>query len=203
MELYEAINKRRTVRDFLAADVPTETVQRIIDAGLKAPTNDHRRNWEFVLLHTPQEKKNALGFVKAWAEAQKEAKLKGDDGIVRQMYAYAMPRQYTMLFDAPWVIMPFFRAGGSILKPTAINSLNPFASIWCVIENIFLAATAEGLGCAIRIPVGDEGVQAAKAVGAPDDYMLPCYIGLGHPADAAALAQNEYTFEDKAHFGRW
>ena len=136
MELYEAIAKRRIVRDFKEDDVPLETIEKIIGAGLKAPTHDHLRNWEFVILHG--------------------------------------------------------------------NSLNPLSSIWCVVENIFLAATAEGLACSMRIPVGSEGPNAARAVGAPDDYMLPCYIGLGVPADGAPeIEQIEYTAKQKMRFGKW
>ncbi len=37
MDLYEAIYKRRTVRDFKDKSVPNETLKRIIDAGLKHP----------------------------------------------------------------------------------------------------------------------------------------------------------------------
>ena len=90
------------------------------------------------------------------------------------------------------------------MKPDSVSSLNPLASIWCVVENIFLAATAEGLACSMRIPVGGEGPNAARAVGAPDGYMLPCYIGLGVPADGApAIEQVEYTAKQKMRFGKW
>lgn len=50
MDLYEAIYKRRIVRDFKEKSVPDETLKKIIDAGLQAPTHDHLRNWEFVIL---------------------------------------------------------------------------------------------------------------------------------------------------------
>ena len=56
----------------------------------------------------------------------------------------------------------------------------------------------------MRIPVGSEGPNAARAVGAPDDYMLPCYIGLGVPADdAPEIEQIEYTAKQKMRFGKW
>ena len=41
MELYEAIAKRRIVRDFKDEEVPLETIEKIIGAGLMAPTHDH------------------------------------------------------------------------------------------------------------------------------------------------------------------
>ena len=51
------------------------------------------------------------------------------------MYAVAMPRQYTMLFNAPYVILPFFKATPGVMKPDSVSSLNPLSSIWCVVEN--------------------------------------------------------------------
>lgn len=35
----------------------------------------------------------------------------------------------------------------------------------------------------MRIHVENEGLKAAEAVYASEGYMLPCYIGLGYPAE--------------------
>lgn len=40
MDVYEAIRARRTIRDFEDRQVGMGTIERIIDAGLKAPTNN-------------------------------------------------------------------------------------------------------------------------------------------------------------------
>lgn len=69
---------------------------------------------------------------------------------------------------------------------------------------MFLAATAEGLACSMRIPVSNEGLNVAKMVEAPENYLLPCYIGVGYPAsEKPFVEQNEYTAKQKIHFGRW
>ena len=54
MDFYEAVYRRRTIRDFAEKDVPADTVNRILQAGLKAPTNNHLREWEFVVLRSRQ-----------------------------------------------------------------------------------------------------------------------------------------------------
>ena len=64
MDLYEAIYKRRIVRDFKDKSIPNETIKRIINAGLQAPTHDHLRNWEFVILKEKEDKERTLQFVK-------------------------------------------------------------------------------------------------------------------------------------------
>ena len=48
--------------------VSDEVLERIINAGLQAPTHDHLRNWEFVIIKDKQDKENALQFVKQGIE---------------------------------------------------------------------------------------------------------------------------------------
>ena len=56
MEFYEVINKRKTTREFLDTEVDFEVIKRILEAGNKAPTWDHNRNWKFIILRTDEEK---------------------------------------------------------------------------------------------------------------------------------------------------
>ena len=159
MEFYEAVEKRRTVRAFLDQEVDFEVIQRILEAGNKAPTWNHNRNWSYIILKTDEEKEYAFDYAKKIADrfdAEKYLHAPRPYPITlgQKMYAYAMPRQYSMLKDAPYVIIPVFRA--KELNGEYVSKLNPFSTIWCVIENIFLAATAEGLACSMRIPLNEE-----------------------------------------------
>lgn len=205
MELYEAINRRKTVRNWLDKDIDISAIKRIICAGLKAPTHNHMREWEFIVLHTPEEKTKALKFTKEGVEQfKKENNFDSwpDKTIEQKMYKYAVPRQYDMLFNAPYVIIPLFKCEN--LQAKSVDQLNSFASIWCVIENIFLAATAEGLGCCISVPIGKEGKKVCKELGVPNDYMMPVYIGIGYPDNIVPeMEQYKYSADEKIHFGKW
>ena len=109
------------------------------------------RNWEFVILKEKEDKERALQFVKQGIEPTLEIlKQTLVNGTPQQkMYAVAMPRQYSMLMNASHIILPFFKSNSGVMNPTSVSSLNPHSSIWCVIENIFLAAAAEGLACSM------------------------------------------------------
>lgn len=41
MDFYQVINNRRTVRDLTAEPIPADVLERIIAAGIQAPTYDH------------------------------------------------------------------------------------------------------------------------------------------------------------------
>ena len=51
MDVYEAIFSRRTVRDFQEKEIDPEVIKRILNAGLHAPSNNHLREWEFVIVN--------------------------------------------------------------------------------------------------------------------------------------------------------
>ena len=45
MDFYEVINRRRSIRQFEDRQIPREVLERILDAGLKAPSSNHQRRW--------------------------------------------------------------------------------------------------------------------------------------------------------------
>ena len=119
-------------------------------------------------------------------------------------YRNAVPKQHRMLLDASAVVIPLLKQKTDILHPENLSHLNGFASIWCSIENIFLAATAEGYACTLRIPLGGEAGYAKKVLGFPDDYLMPCFIGIGRPKpDAPAIKQKDIRTQDRIHWNKW
>ena len=207
MEFYEAVEKRRTVRAFFDQEVDFEVIQRILEAGNKAPTWNHNRNWSYIILKTDEEKEYAFDYAKKIADrfdAEKYLHAPRPYPITlgQKMYAYAMPRQYSMLKDAPYVIIPVFRA--KELNGEYVSKLNPFSTIWCVIENIFLAATAEGLACSMRIPLNEEHDLVKEKLNVPPTYKIPVFIGIGYAdPNEKVLEQYQPEIDKQLHFGKW
>ena len=208
MEFYDVINKRRTIRDFQDTPIEEEVIRRIISAGLKAPSNDHMRNWEFVVI---TDKEVIAKILKKIPRKVSDARIqfilkswKLDDPCQQKLYTEAIPKQYQMLYSSGCLILPFFKQSGPLLAPKTLSSLNSFASIWCCIENIFLAATAEGLACSLRIPLDSEPDYIAEVLKQPQEYVMPCYISLGLPREDAVLCeQKEYNLDYKIHINKW
>ena len=121
------------------------------------------------------------------------------------MFADALPKQQRMLMQSGLLILPFFRQKQSpLLKPVEQSSLNYSASAWCALENMLLAATAEGLGTVFHIPVGDEAEKIKEIVGAPEDYEFICLLTMGYPAaDAFRPKQKEIDIGDRIHTNVW
>ncbi|MCD8003054.1 MAG: nitroreductase family protein [Clostridia bacterium] len=207
MDFYEAVERRRTTREFLDKEVNFEAIKRILEAGNKAPTWNHNRNWSFIVLRTDEEKEFAFEEAKKTADkfdAEKYLNVPRPYPVTlgQKMYAHAMPRQFTMLKDAPYVVIPVFKC--KELNGESVSKLNPFSTIWCVVENIFLAATAEGLSCSMRIPLNDEHDKVKARLKVPATYMMPVFIGIGYAdPNEMELEQKYPDIEKQIHFGRW
>ena len=63
MEFYEAVSKRRSVREFQTRPVEKVKLMRILEAGLRAPSNNHLRQWEFILVKDPEQRRRAAELV--------------------------------------------------------------------------------------------------------------------------------------------
>ncbi|MCI2046854.1 MAG: nitroreductase family protein [Faecalibacterium sp.] len=208
MEFYEAIQKRRTVRDLSDEPIDPQILKRILSAGFAAPSNDHMRDWHFIVLTDRQVIQKVVGKIpKTVSPKRVEFIMRSwrlNDECQQKMYADAIPKQYQMLLHAGCVVLPLFKQKGNLLAPRSLSALNAFASMWCCIENIFLAATAENYACNLRIPLGDEAQYIQKELNLPDDYALPCYIGIGKPKETfTAVAQKEIEIEHRIHFNQW
>ena len=208
MELYEVLEKRRTYRDFSDREVSDEIVKRIIGAAFKAPTNDHLRQLEFIVVRDRENIAKVITPLVKNMEAFKELVFEVDDTDDEDkmaMFADALPKQQKMLMQSGLLILPFFRQKQSpLLKPVEQSSLNYFASAWCALENMLLAATNEGLGTVFHIPVSDEAEKIKEIVGAPEGYEFTCLLTMGYPAENALLPkQKEINIEDRIHMNIW
>lgn len=208
MDFYEVIEKRRTVRDFESGTITTEILERIIAAALKAPTNDHMRDWHYTIIQDKNVIAKLLDIIpKGISDEDMNLLIKDwnlDDSLQQECYRNAVPKQHRMLFDASAVIIPLLKQKVDILHPDNISHLNGFASIWCSIENIFLAATAEGYACNLRVPLGNESEYAKTILEYPDDYFMPCFIGIGIPKkDALLIKQKIINITERIHWNKF
>lgn len=208
MDVYEAMSARKTIRDFAPQMINQSIIKKILSAGMMAPTNNHMREWHFVVLQDKEQRKALLD------QVIKPVGKKGATGIVnrweltnesqRQMYIDGIPKQYGMLFNAGALILPCFSQPTPLLKPGDLSALNSFASIWCCIENILVAAASEGIFGVTRIPFESERKTIRQFINLPEPYEIPCYLALGYPAENSGRAgQIKIDPGERIHENSW
>jgi nitroreductase len=208
MDVYDAIAKRMTIRDFEDREIPLDIIKKLIAAGLQAPTNDHLRRWEFILVQDKAQREALIHSLDKPRSPQSMKRIVNGMGLTeasqREMYLDAIPKQHAMLLNAGCLIIPCFYTKSPLLKPETLSSLNSFASIWCCIENILIAAAAEGIFGVTRIPFEAERKTLRRMLKIPQFYETPCYLALGYPEETAKrLPQYQVNLEEKIHMDTW
>jgi nitroreductase len=208
MEFYQAVQARHTIREFADQTIAPSLIEKLIAAGFAAPSNNHLRQWHFVNLEDrqlrqeiltqvihPLDRKGSQAVINRWGMT---------DSLQRQMYLEAIPLQYSMLLTAGALLLPFFQQPSPLLKPKSLSDLNAFASIWCCVENILLAAASEGIYGVTRIPFTEESRFVKEALHVPQNYEFPCWVALGYPAPQTKRAgQIDIDLSARIHQNFW
>jgi nitroreductase len=204
MEFYEAVSKRRTVREFQSRPVEDDKVKRVLEAGLEAPSNAHLKSWEFILLRDREGRKHAvIDNLKARdlksAEEIEKFLASFEDETLKSVYRKSLPLQLTMMLTAPELLIVSYK-----MKPLGecrrLFDLNPLASAWMCIENIVLAMAAEGLFGCTYTPYDAGGLK--KHLGVPDGCEIAAVIPFGYPAALPEEGAGE-RLEERLHIDRW
>lgn len=199
MEFYEVIEKRRSIRQFTDRPIHQEVLERILNAGLKAPSSNHQRQWELVTLIDKAIIHELAQIIKPYPCRINEPKTPQ-----QEMFKIAYPRQRSMVEEAACVILPYFKCKYDLKSPTNNYGLMDFGAAWALVENILLAATAEGLGSVVHIPVKKEPEQIKAFLKVLEGYLLPTLIMLGYASpDAEIPSQVKATAENKVRWNKW
>lgn len=142
MELYEAINRRRdTRREFTGERIPDDVLERLLSAAHCAPSVGMSQPWDFVLVrsretldafaaHVAEERETFAGTLSG-ERAETFGRIKVE-GIREAGLGIVVGYDPT-------------RGGPNVLGRHAIADAGLYSTV-CAIENLWLAATAEGVG---------------------------------------------------------
>ncbi|MBA1336318.1 MAG: hypothetical protein HPY66_2753 [Firmicutes bacterium] len=204
MELTDAINLRRTVRDFFADRVPYDVVKKALQAGLKAPSYNHQKQWDFILV---KDKDIRLQLTKTEEMKDKidedlKKRFEMYDPLSKEMYLDAIPKQRRMIMEAPELLIVVYKPKTQIKESQRVYDLNCLASVWCCIENILLSLAEDNVFGVTFIPQNTALVKDVLNI--PQEMEVAAFIPFGYKAkDAKILPQKEAKLEEKLHIDRW
>ena len=173
MDVFEAIRKRRAVRQYRPDPVSREQVKVVLDAANQAPSGMNRQPWEFIvvtgstILEMGKSYRSTLiEYLKNWDTSPMKKALSRDD-FIRFAETYG---------GAPVVIVLLVKA-----DPLPNFRKADLESASAAMENLMLAATALGLGtCWMTGPIRDEE-NLRRILAIPVDREIVAVTPLGHP----------------------
>lgn len=186
MEVFEAIRTRRSVRRFKPDPLPTELLLKVLGAANLAPSASNRQLWGFTVINRdflqqlyPLLEESFDRWAKGVPESEYNQKLAelsiptAEDGSkMRGMRSF-----FRRLGGAPAAIV--------VDTERADDPRRRFCNIQdasAVMENLLLAAWAEGLGtCWMCAPIIDAAKEIQEILQIPEDRELIAITPIGYP----------------------
>ncbi|XDA98610.1 5,6-dimethylbenzimidazole synthase [Sulfitobacter sp. LCG007] len=172
--LYDVIFARRDVRNEFRPDpVDPDALARILRAAHAAPSVGLSQPWNFILIRDPARRAQVRG---AFLRANEEAR-EMFDGSRRSDYAAL---KLEGIEKAPLnicVTCDRSRGGDVVLGRTHNRDMDLYSTV-CAVQNLWLAARAEGIGVG-WVSIFHEA-DLRQILGLPDHVAIVAYLCVGH-----------------------
>lgn len=112
MDFYQVLEKRRTIRDFSDKEVTDDVLEKVLSAAFKAPTNDHLRQFEFIVVRGQENIARLVSPVEENTKNIQQSGLEAAASVMDKdehaMFVDALPKQQRMLMQSNCLVLPFF-----------------------------------------------------------------------------------------------
>ncbi len=171
--VYRAIYERRDVRDeFLEEEIPRETILRILRAAHHAPSVGFMQPWNFLLVRDASIRARIR-------EAFEAAVARETQQIPAERQALYRSLKLQGILKAPLnicVTCDRSRQGATGLGRTQQKDMD-LLSTACAVQNLWLAARAEGVGVGWVSILREEDLRAI--LGIPEEIAIVAYLCVG------------------------
>lgn len=178
--IYKVIFSRRDVREgFLPKPVPADVLGRILEAAHHAGSVGFMQPWNFIVIDNPDTKQQIKNIFSE--ENQKAAQ--NYEGERKKLYE---SMKLEGILEAPVniaVTCDHSRGGNHVLGRNTIHDTDLFSTA-CAIQNLWLAARAEGIGTGWVSIIDPVKVKTLLKI--PEPVSLVAYLCLGLVAEFAA-----------------
>lgn len=175
--VYQAIFSRRDVRSqFLPDPIPEEVLGRLLMAAHHAPSVGFMQPWNFLLIRSADTKSRVQGlFHKANDEARAQF-----EGTRKDLYSRM---KLEGILDAPvnlCITCDRERTGQTVLGRTHMHEMDLYSTV-CAVQNLWIAARAEGIGVGWVSIFHSNELQAALSI--PERIVPIAYLCLGYVSE--------------------
>lgn len=172
--VYKAIETRRDVRDqFLPDPVPDAVLARLLDAAHHAPSVGLMQPWNFIVIREGARKEA----VRRLFEAANEEAAAMFEGERRSLYS-ALKLEGICKAPVNLCITCDRTRGGRVVLGRTHNRNTDLYSTACAVQNLWLAARAEGIGVGWVSIFHDEAMRDLLSI--PDHVEIVAYLCLGY-----------------------
>jgi len=173
--LYEAIFRRRDMREFRPDPVPDEVLARVLVAAHHAASVGFTQPWSFVVVRDAERRRE----VKRIFEEERAKNAAEFSGERREKF---LSFKLEGILEAPLNLIVTCdpqRFGPAVLGKTSIRDVEVYSTCLAV-ENLWLAARAEGLGVGWVSILRNDALHRIFSI--PDQQIPVAYLCIGYVA---------------------
>jgi nitroreductase len=204
MDIFEAMNTCRAIREYTDQPVDGELIDSIIHAATRAPSPGNSQGWDFVVVTDPDTRAtlgDGISSVMTAVVARATEAFGGAENIdatQRRMLDGTL-NLASQLRDIPVHVLV---CGRAVYPPHQPSIDFVWSALYPAAQNILLAARAHGLGTCLTTYHRTCEPLIRDTLAIPDDVHIACYIPIGWPAvPFGPLTRNPIT--DTIHRDRW
>jgi F420 biosynthesis protein FbiB-like protein len=174
------VEARRSIRAFTGDVVPRDVIDGLVEAACLAPAPHHSRPWRFVVVDTPDAKRDlAAGMGERW-----RTDLAGD-GVSEARIDELVAASHRKIENAPAIVLGCLTWDGLDRYPDADRQRAEWGmallSLGAAVENLMLAAAETGLAsCWVAAPIFCPE-EARDALALPTEWLPHALVLLGRP----------------------
>lgn len=183
--IFEIMYSTRAMRRLKPDPIPEETLKKIVDAGIRAPSGGNMQDWAFILVRDTERKRFIRDYY--WNTWQK---IMGERGIPdgmppsQQRMLGAAAHLAAHLDDAPALLLACAKKEYTPLaemKNERANAAVIHGTIYPAVQNILLACRALGVGATLTTIHCLFEEELKKKFNIPDDMEVSALIPMGYP----------------------
>jgi 5,6-dimethylbenzimidazole synthase len=202
--VYRAIFERRDVREkFLPTPIPDEVLSRLLLAAHHAGSVGFMQPWNFLVIREAATKRSVKKLFRQ-ANDIAAAKFQGDRGsLYRRLKLEGIEEAPVSLC----VTCSRQRGGKHVLGRDTVPETDLYSTC-CAIQNLWLAARAEGIGVGWVSILDHHALK--QVLGIPRPIKVVAYLCLGYVSEFASRPDLELAgwrprlpLDQLVHYGRW
>lgn len=182
MDIFEAIQTQRSIRNLKPDPVPDEMIRTILEAAIRAPSGGNRQPWHFIVLRDAETKRQLADIYRdcsdellATSPFYRDALTNPEADPAAQRMIRSSRELVDRFADIPVFVIPLMHNDGGRLVWTS------GASIYPAMQNLMLAARAIGLGSCPTTIHRYRHEEVRQLLGIPPQWDVAAIVPVGFP----------------------
>ena len=211
IDLYEAMSTLRAVRRLRTDPIPEDVLGRVLQAATWAPSGGNVQPWRVIVVQDEAKRQRLQElYIGPWKQYAKDHQagiehLTGTARAKQERMIAAADHLAEHLHEAPVILVFCFNPGRMAItdaeqpRPSVVGG----GSVYPAVQNLLLAARAEGLGCVLTTLLCMKEPEVRALLEIPEPWATCAFVPVGVPASRGHGPLSRRPPEKMAFLDRW